>query len=281
MDIELARTFLEIIRCGSFVSAAESLHVTQTTVTARVHSLEGLLGCRLFVRNRSGASLTDNGRHFVANANQLVQTWEASRRDLPLPDGSVQLVSLGCEMSLWNPLLVRWVAALEKEYPALAVRVEVADYGKLHEKLQHGALDAALVHQPQYRPGMQVEELLEEKLIMVGSITNNESYIYVNWGDTFCRQHDTALPHYTRASINTNLGPLALQYILENGGRGYFRTRVVQRYIDDGLLKRLPDTPEFSYPVYLTHLLRSNMQPLNQAISILKKISREIATITF
>ena len=48
MDIELARTFLEIVRSGSFMAAAERLHVTQTTVTARVHNLEGQLGCRLF-----------------------------------------------------------------------------------------------------------------------------------------------------------------------------------------------------------------------------------------
>lgn len=41
MDIELARTFLEIVRSGSFMAAAERLHVTQTTVTARVHNLRG------------------------------------------------------------------------------------------------------------------------------------------------------------------------------------------------------------------------------------------------
>ncbi|MDX9875738.1 MAG: LysR family transcriptional regulator, partial [Spongiibacteraceae bacterium] len=58
MDIDLARTFLSVVRCGSFIAAAEQLHVTQTTVTARIHNLEGQLGCRLFVRNRGGARPT-------------------------------------------------------------------------------------------------------------------------------------------------------------------------------------------------------------------------------
>ena len=40
MDIELARTFLAIVSAGSFVRAAERLHVSQTTVSARVRSLE-------------------------------------------------------------------------------------------------------------------------------------------------------------------------------------------------------------------------------------------------
>ena len=58
MDIELARTFLAIVRCGSFIAAAEQLCVTQTTVTARVKNLEAQLNCPLFVRNRAGARLT-------------------------------------------------------------------------------------------------------------------------------------------------------------------------------------------------------------------------------
>src|SRR5690349_1861388 len=84
MDIELARTFLQIVRSGSFIAAATPLHVTQTAVTARMQNLEQQLGCALFVRNRAGARLTPDGERFVGYATQLVQTWDAARRDLPL-----------------------------------------------------------------------------------------------------------------------------------------------------------------------------------------------------
>ena len=50
MDIELARTFLAIVAAGSFVRAAERLHVAQTTVSARVRLLEEQLRRPLFVR---------------------------------------------------------------------------------------------------------------------------------------------------------------------------------------------------------------------------------------
>ena len=40
MDIALARTFLEIVASGSFLRAAERLHLTQTAVSARVRTLE-------------------------------------------------------------------------------------------------------------------------------------------------------------------------------------------------------------------------------------------------
>lgn len=275
VDIELARTFLEIARCGSFMAAAERLHITQTTVTARVHNLEGLLGCRLFVRNRSGASLTDNGRHFVSHANQLLQTWEASRRDLPLPEGSGELITLGCEISLWNPLLVNWLTRLAKDAPNLAVRVEVGERAKLHEKLRLGVLNAVLVHQPEYWPGIHVEPLLEEKLIMVSSVTGSDRYVYIDWGETFRRQHDAALPHFARAGLSMDLGPLALRYILENGGKGYFRTRVVQRHLDDGVLVRESGAPEFSYPIYLMHQFPVVVQPLTLVLDALRTVVRD------
>ena len=58
MDIDRARTFLEIVHTGSFLKAADRLHVTQTTVSARIRTLEEELGRRLFDRNRNGATLT-------------------------------------------------------------------------------------------------------------------------------------------------------------------------------------------------------------------------------
>jgi uncharacterized protein involved in exopolysaccharide biosynthesis len=50
MDINLARTFLAIVETRSFQRAAERLHVTQTSVSARVRTLEDLLRRKLFVK---------------------------------------------------------------------------------------------------------------------------------------------------------------------------------------------------------------------------------------
>ncbi|WP_455286988.1 LysR family transcriptional regulator [Cupriavidus necator] len=77
MDVELARTFLQVVRSGSLLAVADKLHVTQTAVTARLKSLESQLNCRLFDRNKAGARLTPDGQRFFRYASQLVQTWQA------------------------------------------------------------------------------------------------------------------------------------------------------------------------------------------------------------
>lgn len=253
MDIELARTFLEIVHCGSFQTAAERLHVTQTAVTARVQNMESQLGCRLFVRNRSGARLTEHGERFIIHASQLVQTWDAARRELPLPEEANEVVNIGSEVSLWYPLLQEWITRLRAQYRMLVVNAEVSDRYVLREKLEHGTLDAALVHQPEYWPGIQVEQLLEEKLVMVRTTQEEGDYLFMDWGEGFRRQHDAALPEQKRSNLTINHAPLALRYLLENGGSGYFRTRAVQPYLQDGRLQRVAEAPEFSFPVYLVY----------------------------
>lgn len=271
MDIELARTFLEIVRTGSFMAAAERLHVTQTAVTARIQNLEGQLGCRLFVRNRSGAHLTEHGERFSLHASQLVQTWEAARRELPLPEGAADVLVLGAELSLWNPLLLDWLSRLRAAEPELAVRAEAGERLALHEQLRHGVLDALLAHQPDYWPGLQVEQLLEEKLVMVETVDRSGPYVQVDWGEAFRRQLDTALPGRSRSAVTLNLGPLALHYLLRNGGSGYFRSRVVEPHLHQGRLARVADAPEFSWPVYLVYPRGSTRQALHLALAALRE----------
>ena len=272
MDIDLARTFLEIVRCGSLAAAAEKLHVTQTAITARVQKLESQLACTLFVRNRAGARLTADGEAFVVYANQLVQTWEAARRDLPLPDGYRNVLHIGGEISLCNPLMLSWARDIRANIPAYALRTAISHGETLLRQLEMGVLDAALVFQTEYWPRLQVEQLLEEKLIQVRLPALPEPYVYIDWGSDFRRQHDSALPDKAKAVLSFNLGPLALQYILQNGGAGYFRTRVVQSYLDSGVLERVPKAPEFSYPTFLVYSRDRDSQVLQQAFELLRQL---------
>src|SRR4051812_44496380 len=106
MDIELARTFVEIVSTGSFIKAADRLHVAQTTVSARVRLLEQQLGRPLFVRNKAGATLTPAGEQFLRFAPSFVQLWQRARQQVAVPAGGRAGFSIGSEGSPWGPPLV-------------------------------------------------------------------------------------------------------------------------------------------------------------------------------
>ena len=97
MDIELARTFLEVVSTGSFIRASARLNVAQTTVSARIRLLEQQLGRPLFVRNKSGASLTPAGEQFLRHAPALVQLWQRTRYQVAVPPAALRLSETGRE----------------------------------------------------------------------------------------------------------------------------------------------------------------------------------------
>lgn len=255
MDITLARTFLDIVAAGSFVRAAERLHVTQTAVSARVRTLEEQLGARLFVRNKAGAALTPAGEQFRRYASMLVQVWERARHQAAVPKGRESVLTIGCELSLWDPLLLDWLLWMRASAPQLALRTEVGFPADLMDRVSSGMLDIAVVYAPQQRPGLRIELLIEEKLVLVttrkrGERLDPKDYVYVDWGPEFAAQHSLAFPQLGNAGVIAGLGPLGREYVLAAGGSGYFRLAVVRSHLESGVLRRVRGAPEFLYPAY-------------------------------
>lgn len=259
MDYVNAKTFLTICQVHSFSAAAQMLHVTQTTVTARIKNLEQQLGCKLFVRNKGGAKLTANGQHLEPYARQIVETSLAIKRNIPLTYDLDNRLAIGCDLTLWNPIAAKWLTAIQTYWPDLVVTMDVNDSKHLYEKMQNGLIDIIISHQTFYSKNTQIDHLLDEKLVQVQSCDSPLPYIFIDWGEAFKKLHDQALPELAIKKLSISLGPVALQMILDSGGSGYFRTRVIQRYLRSGQLKLTPQAPEISYPVYFVHNRRNDI----------------------
>lgn len=259
MDIDRARTFLEIVHSGSFLKAAERLNVTQTTVSARIRTLEDELGRQLFVRNRNGARLTPAGREFERYAQSFVQIWERARQQLAVPQGRTSVVALGGELSLWNPLLLDWLVWMKSAEPRIAIHAHVGVPDQLLEQLRTGVLDIAVLYAPKLMQGFKVNLLLEEQLVLVrgrkrdGAGQGEDEYVYVDWGPLFAAQHDANSATFGEPGLLVGLGPLGLSYILRAGGMGYFRKGVVAPLVQAGELEYVAGAPEFTYPAYAVY----------------------------
>ena len=286
MDIDRARTFLEIARCGSFGRAAERLHVTQTTVSARIKALEAELGRRVFIRNRSGARLTPAGTELRRYAESLLQIWERARQQIAVPAGNKGFVALGGELSLWNPLLQTWMGYMRQRSPDVAMRVDVGLAWQLMDQVRNGVLDVAVIYAPPYETGLKVELLASEQLVLVRSancpdiadLTSGAppSYVYVDWGEQFAHQHAMTFPGWSENPIHVGLGPLALNFILSSGGAGYFRRGAIRQYLASGELVLVPNAPAFEYPAFAIHAADSDNSVLEPALRALRNCARQL-----
>jgi DNA-binding transcriptional LysR family regulator len=277
MDVELARSFLEIVSSGSFIRASERLNVAQTTVSARIRSLEQQLGRPLFVRHKGGASLTPAGEQFLRHAPMFVQLWQRTLHQVAVPPGRRAVLTVGSEVSLAQPLLLDWVRWMRRSLPDIALHVHVDVPQDLINQVASGLVDVAVMYAPQHRPGLKIDLLMDEKLVLV--TTNPEArladridYVYVDWGPDFTLHHGMNFPDVA-PDLFIDLGPLALSYILSAGGSGYFRMSVVQPHIEAGRLHLVPETPQFSYPVYAVQSANADEAVVVSALAGLHSIS--------
>ncbi|MDA1096925.1 MAG: LysR family transcriptional regulator [Chloroflexi bacterium] len=82
MDTGYLRTFLEIVRRGSFSDAAHALGLTQPAVTFQVQRLERDLGARLLERGHGPIRLTTEGEEFRRRAERILFEEDALREGL-------------------------------------------------------------------------------------------------------------------------------------------------------------------------------------------------------
>src|SRR5690242_16824662 len=219
MDINAARTFLEIVKTGSFVRAARNLNVTQTAVSARIRVLEEQLDRPLFIRNKAGARLTGAGEQFLKYATTLVQVWERAHHEVAMPAGRENVLAVGAEHSLWNPLIRDWLIWMKTRCEDVAIRAHIGVADELIEQVQDGVADLAVVYAPPQRPGIVTELLLDEKLVAVSTNANRteligEDYVYVDWGRHFGTNHHAVFADAPSPALTVDHGPLAIEYML-------------------------------------------------------------------
>lgn len=277
MDIDQARTFLAITAHGSFLEASRQLHLTQSTISARIQRLEEELEARLFIRNRSGASLTPAGRRFLEYAKRLVLTAEQARHDIGLPSRYRATIRIGGRIALWEGLLPQWVGKMRQVAPDVAIRSEIGFEDDLMRHLIEGTLDIGLMYTPSHSPGLIVEHLFDETLVLVSSrpddIEPGDDYIYVEWGPGFYAQHAQLYPDIERPAQVVNIGWLGVQLILSNGGSCFLPARMAEPFITSGQLFRVKQSPEFIHPAYMVYPRETDNLVIEQALHTVRDIA--------
>ncbi len=282
MNLEHIRTFLEVAESGNFNRAAETLHVTQSTVSARIKTLEDYFGLPLFKRARSGVELTGPGHRFRRYALNVQQSWQQAYQSVTLPEGFRDVLALAAQVSLWERLVLPWIPWMRGRAADVALRVE-ADYSRSQmRQLSDGLLDIGVMYQPRRMPGLVIEELFQETLVLVSTRPRKatkawrEDYVFVDWGDVFREMHAKAFPDMETPAVSVGLGALGLQYVLQNGGAGYFPLRVVGPLIAEGRLHRLDDAPVGRRPVYAVYSeAPTDRQILDTALAGLRLVAAE------
>lgn len=279
MDVTVARTFLIVAETGSFIDAARKMNITQSTVSARIKGLEDQLGRPLFTRSKAGAELTGAGELFQKHALAMVRVWSQAQLQVSLADKHPDHISVGAPLSLWTGFLLKWISGLRIDIPGIAVSAMGGLSSALTQRLIEGTLDIAIMYRPSPPPGLTIEHLFDEEFVLVssskqGSRRGQNDYIVIDWGSDFLQDHAAAFPELANPALSLELGPLGLDYLLQNECSGYFPARLVKSHVARGRLRQTKRSRKFVYPVYMVYPETRNEEAYEP---ILERLRRDAA----
>ncbi|HEX7353646.1 MAG TPA: LysR substrate-binding domain-containing protein [Mycobacteriales bacterium] len=167
MQIQQLRYVVAVAEERHFTRAAETLHVSQPSLSQQVKALEAELGAELFDRTRGAVTLTAAGEAFLPWARRALADLAAARADVRELQGRRRgQLALGATPSLTTGLLPPVLARLHASYPGIELRLHEAGSPDLARQVVDGRLDLALVILPTAQAGVATVALAEEELVL-------------------------------------------------------------------------------------------------------------------
>jgi DNA-binding transcriptional LysR family regulator len=168
MTLEQLRIFLAVAAHQHVTRAAETLHLTQSAVSAAISALETRHDVRLFDRVGRRIELTETGRLLVPQAEAVLAAAETAT--LMLADvadtttGRVRIHSSQTVASYWLPeRLVRF----HERHPGVAIELTVANTTQAALAVMEGKADLGVVESSVARPHLTTNVVATDQLVVV------------------------------------------------------------------------------------------------------------------
>ncbi len=146
MELRLLRYFLAAAREENITRAAESLHISQPSLSKQLMELEAEIGRPLLIRGKRKITLTEDGVLLRKRADEILSLVEKTDRELHSDAAHVSgEVTIG-----GNPTasLLETASAVRQTHPGIHFAFYSGDATDVLERLEHGSLDFAVFLAP-------------------------------------------------------------------------------------------------------------------------------------
>jgi DNA-binding transcriptional LysR family regulator len=158
------QAFMMIVRDGTVLQAAKSLGLTQTGVTQRLKRLESLLGTTVFIRSRSGMTLTEEGKSLLQYCQATLELEGEAFAKIQSPGkGRVIRLTLSGPSSILRARVIPACAEVRKTFPDLRFQFDLLDHESCVVKLRSGISQIAVLSRSEVSPEMDSKLLAKEK----------------------------------------------------------------------------------------------------------------------
>lgn len=146
MEFRVLQYFLAVTREGNISAAAQSLNLSQPSLSRQLKDLEDELGAKLFIRGNRRIELTEEGLILRKRAGEIMQLVELTESEISEVKNNISgTLSIGAGESLSMHRITEVFRRLKENYPDIRLNVVSGDTEDLQDRLDRGLLDFALI----------------------------------------------------------------------------------------------------------------------------------------
>lgn len=142
MELRVLQYFLAVAREQNISAAAQSLHLTQPTLSRQLRELEEELGKQLMVRGNRKITLTQEGMLLRKRAEEILELVDRAEREVMRSDDAVSGdIYIGTGETDGVRQIARAANRLQACYPGIRFHIVSGDAVDVCERLDKGLLD--------------------------------------------------------------------------------------------------------------------------------------------
>jgi len=142
VNLDYLRTYLEVIKLGSFSEVAKKLSISQPAVSFQIHKLERDLGIRLIDRGQKAITMTNAGKRLLHFAEAVLEERAHLVHDLEqLREEVTGNLVVAASTIPGEILLPPVLGEFKAQHPAVGVRLEISDSLTVLAGVREGAHD--------------------------------------------------------------------------------------------------------------------------------------------
>lgn len=180
MTLKDLEYFLTVADLNSITKASSALFIAQPALSQSMKKLEKEVGSVLFYRDKTGSSLTDEGKFFYTFAQNVLN--EKSNLDMKikeLKNNDVKDTRLGFSGTLASTILLYILQDFKKEHPDIRIHLIEAWGNEAEEKLISREIDLAIMPEPVNSNKLDYFEFFRDDMVVLPSPSSNyQKYVY-------------------------------------------------------------------------------------------------------
>ncbi|MBR3243238.1 MAG: LysR family transcriptional regulator [Parasporobacterium sp.] len=145
INIGQLQCFAYTVEFNSFTKAAEQLHITQSTVSKAIISMENMMGLQLFIRNGNRIQTTPAGRYVYSQIKRVGNDIEKTLFEASvIQTGLSKNIRIAClDTHKPDSVLLPFVNFFKRAYPDIKIAVETMPAEDIRTALINGETDVA------------------------------------------------------------------------------------------------------------------------------------------